>query len=264
MLPIVVRGWGYDFSGLFLNATLLQAWVPSKALSVNTPAWSLSTEMFFYLLFPFLFNSIYKNRNFWTVAAVGLLFFAASQYVHNYLLSLPFYKGFPSASHDFIFYFPLMHLNEFIMGNVAGLFYLKYLSRTSKANGLWILLSIWALLYLMRNPTGLSLQNGLLAIAFIPLILFVCSDNGLFSRFMTLKPLIYLGEISFGIYILQMPVQILTDMCFKSFGLADPNVSFFSYLIILIGFAAVSFEYIESPLRKRINEFESGRLASFA
>ena len=261
MLPIVLTGGGYDLKGLVLNAALLQAWVPAKALSINTPGWSLSTELFFYLLFAFLFNSIYKVRNFWLVAAGGVLFFSLSQMSHNYLLSLPLYKGYPSASHNFIYYFPIMHLNEFIMGNMAGLFYIKFMSHTSRANGLWIVLSVVALLYLMRNPTGLSLQNGLLAIAFIPMILLICSDNGLFSRVMTLKPLVYLGEISFGIYILQMPIQILTDLLFKRVGLLDPSLSFFGYLIILMVFSALSFEYIETPLRKKINGIQPSSMA---
>jgi peptidoglycan/LPS O-acetylase OafA/YrhL len=256
MLPIIVNGWGYDKLGLFLNASMLQSWVPSKALLINTPGWSLSTELFFYALFPLLFNAVYRVRSFWLVLAIGILFFILSQYLHNYLLSLPFYKGFPSASHDFIFYFPPMHLNEFIMGNIAGLFYVKYLTNTSRANGPWIILSVAALLYLMQNPTGLSLQNGLLAIVFIPMILLICSDNGLFSKVMNLKPLIYLGEISFGIYILQMPVQILSDFLFKRIGLVDPSSIFFSYLGILIACSALSFKYIENPLRRKINGFQ--------
>lgn len=256
MLPIIVNGWGYDKLGLILNASMLQSWVPSKALLINTPGWSLSTELFFYALFPFLFNAVYRVRNFWLVVAGGILFFILSQILHNNLLSLTFYKGFPSASHDFIFYFPPMHLNEFIMGNIAGLFYVKYLTHTNRANGPWIILSAASLLYLMRNPMGLSLQNGLLAIAFIPMIFLICSDNGLFSKVMNLKPMIYLGEISFGIYILQMPVQILSDLLFKKIGLVDPSSIFFIYLGILIVSSALSFEYIEKPLRRKINGFQ--------
>jgi peptidoglycan/LPS O-acetylase OafA/YrhL len=149
-----------------------------------------------------------------------------------------------------------MHLNEFIMGNIAGLFYIKFMSRTSNSNGPWIILLVIALMYLMRNPTGLSLQNGLLCVVFVPLILLICTDQGIFSRVMTLKPLVYLGEISFGIYILQMPVQILSDIAFKKVGLSDPNLSFFSYFIILVVFSALSFNFIESPLRKKINGFQ--------
>lgn len=255
MLPIFTRGWGYDFFGLALHVTMLQAWVPSKVLSLNAPGWSLSTELLFYFLFPFLFNSIYKTRGFWLVAVCGIVFFIFSQVTHNFLLKPPFYQGFPSASHDLIYYFPPMHLNEFIMGNVAGLFYLKYMANSSRANGPWIILVILALLFCLRTPLGLSLHNGLLVIVFIPLILLICSDNGLFSRVMSLRPLVFLGEISFGIYILQMPVQIFSDSFLKRAGMIDPAMLFFTYLMILGVASALSFKFIETPLRRRINEF---------
>ena len=47
----------------FLSISLQQAWIPSKAMSFNTPAWSITVEWFFYLCFPFLFNRFYKRPN---------------------------------------------------------------------------------------------------------------------------------------------------------------------------------------------------------
>ncbi len=257
IIPMLSRGWGYDFFELSLNVTMLQAWFPSKALSLNSPGWSLSTELLFYLLFPFLFNSIYKIKNFWFVAVCGVTFFIVSQVTHNFLLSSSFYKGFPSASHDLIYYFPLMHLNEFIIGNIAGLFYIKYMANSSRANGPWIIVSILALLFCLKIPIGLSLHNGLLVIVFIPMILLICSDNGFFSRLMSLKPLVFLGEISFGIYIFQLPVFIFSDSFLKRAGMTDPTMIFLTYLVILGILSALSFKLIETPLRQKINEFRT-------
>ena len=101
----------------------------------------------------------------------------------------------------------------------------------------------------------MSLHNGLLVIVFIPMILLICSDNGLFSRVMSLKPLVFLGEISFGIYIFQMPVLIVSDSLLKRAGMADPTMLFFTYLVILGIVSALSFNLIETPLRRKINEF---------
>ena len=39
--------------------SLTQSWVPAAALEWNAPAWSLSVEAFFYVLFPFLFLTIH-------------------------------------------------------------------------------------------------------------------------------------------------------------------------------------------------------------
>jgi peptidoglycan/LPS O-acetylase OafA/YrhL len=249
----VINGWDNDIIELALNATMLQAWVPSKALSLNTPAWSLSTELLFYFLFPFLFNSIYKNWNFWLIAAFGILFFVLSQITHNLLLNSPFNEGYPSPSHNLIYHFPPMHLNEFIMGNIAGLFYIKYMVNISRKNGPWIILSILALLICLKAPIGLSLHNGLLTIIFIPMIFLICADKGIFYRLMSLKPLVFLGEISFGIYIYQMPVNLISYSLLKRAGMTDPATLFFTYLMILIVLSAASFMFIETPLRRQIN-----------
>ena len=49
-------------SDLILNLLMIQSWVPSKALTVNFPGWSLSVELFFYALFPFLLNYVYSKK----------------------------------------------------------------------------------------------------------------------------------------------------------------------------------------------------------
>jgi peptidoglycan/LPS O-acetylase OafA/YrhL len=64
ILILVIRFFaGVNLVDLILNALMLQAWVPEKALTINFPGWSLSVELFFYILFPFLFNFFYKIKS---------------------------------------------------------------------------------------------------------------------------------------------------------------------------------------------------------
>jgi peptidoglycan/LPS O-acetylase OafA/YrhL len=93
-----------------------------------------------------------------------------------------------------------------------------------------------------------------MVIVFVPLILLIVSDAGVFSRLMSLKPLVYLGEISFGIYIFQVPVYMFCMGIFKRVGMLDTSIQFFSYMTVLLVISALSFNYIEAPLRRRINK----------
>ena len=237
----------------FLSISLQQAWIPSKAMSFNTPAWSITVEWFFYLCFPFLFNRFYKRPNLKMLTATVLLVWFFSQYILHYLLDSNYYTGFPSASHSFIHYFPLLHLNEFLIGNVAGLVFIKYLNGQKKANDLTIIALLVVAAIVLQYNTTLSFHNGLLMLVFAPLILLISCNNGLFSKLSNLKFLIFLGEISFGIYILQKPIFMAIKGVFTAFNWYQPILQFYISLIGLLLVSALSYHYFENPLRRKIS-----------
>jgi peptidoglycan/LPS O-acetylase OafA/YrhL len=45
---------GMFWTGMVLTPLLLQGWIPSIATFLNTPAWTMSAEAFYYVLFPWL------------------------------------------------------------------------------------------------------------------------------------------------------------------------------------------------------------------
>ena len=75
----------------------------------------------------------------------------------------------------------------------------------------------------------------------------------------TKKPLVFLGEISFGVYILQAPVWfIFNDFKMeKWFGL-DSNknfdLSFYIRFFILLFLSAIVYLFFEKPIRNLIKE----------
>ena len=71
------------FSNLFSNLFLIQAWIPEKALTFNPPGWSLSVEFIFYLIFPLLYNKVYRKVKNRTVFIYVILFWFISQLVFN-------------------------------------------------------------------------------------------------------------------------------------------------------------------------------------
>ncbi len=244
-----------DYLGLILNIFVVQAWVPGMALSFNPPAWSLSVELLFYAIFPFLFNSIYSKINkYKTYIFPIFLFFLISQFILHFYLYSEFYKGPKTFSHDLLYYFPLMHLNAFLVGNIAGLFFVNKVKQGLRNFDLPVLIVIILIIIVLKNPVGLIYNNGLFSILFVPLILLICLNNGLISVFFKTKILVFLGEISFGIYILQIPVFNFSKVFLKLVGIKDHLLVFYCSLIILVAVSAISFVVIETPLRNKIKE----------
>jgi peptidoglycan/LPS O-acetylase OafA/YrhL len=237
---------------LVLNITMLQAWIPGEALSFNSPGWSISVELLFYALFPFIFNTFYRPKSFKINAIIIVSVFIISQIIFHYLLYSSFYTKQPSKPHDFVYYFPLMHLNEFLLGNLAGLYFIKYLK---PKNYDWsIILLLFILIISLKLESRISYHNGALAIVFIPLILLIACNTGRITKLLKQKQLVFLGKISFGIYILQMPIIKYTNGALKTFGIQSTTVIVYSTLIILILVAAIIYKYLENPLRHRIRK----------
>lgn len=254
-LAILLKLLSFDLSGLILNIFMVQAWIPGKALTVNSPAWSLSVEVLFYSLFPFLLL-VYKKISLGLSLTIGLFLFLISQVITNWLVSSTFYQGYPSPSHDAIFYYPLMHLNEFITGNITGLFFIRYFEGRFRKNGALIFLVGIIMLVVLYMSLGLEKHNGLLAIVFVPLIILISTDNGILSVLFSQPLFIFLGEISYGIYILQVPIFFLSKKLLALLGVTGPIRVFYFYVLILITAASLIYIFIEKPLRKWINGFQ--------
>tara|TARA_B100001057_G_C22780886_1_gene923592 strand:+ start:77 stop:1147 length:1071 start_codon:yes stop_codon:yes gene_type:complete len=242
-----------NITDFFISISLQQAWIPAKAMTFNTPAWSITVEWFFYLCFPSLFNYFYKRPNLKMLSAIVLIIWVFSQFILHYLLDSSYYTGFPSTSHSFIHYFPLLHLNEFLIGNVAGLVFIKYLKDQKKANDLAIIALLVVAAIVLKYNTVLSFHNGLLMLVFVPLILLISCNNGLFSKLFKLKFLVFLGEISFGIYILQKPIFMLIKGVFTALNWHQPILQFYISFIVLLLVSAISYYYFETPLRRKIS-----------
>jgi peptidoglycan/LPS O-acetylase OafA/YrhL len=257
-----------DFVGLVLNLFMIQAWFPSKVLSFNSPGWSLSVELLFYIIFPFFLNSIYKKINKKKVLLLVVLLWVASQLVLNIFLLLDkSYEVF--ISKEFMIYNPLMHINGFLVGNVAGLYFLKELKDKKRNLDFSIVAIIMVIVLILKFPLGLNFHNGLLAIFFIPLLILLSLNNGLITKVFKNKFCVFLGEISFGIYILQYPIFSLISAYSvnKYFNIDNVTTVFFIRLFILIGLSAVTYVFIEKPIQIKIKNIKfskkKGKFLSF-
>lgn len=256
VLILSILSQNIDFEGLFVNLLMIQSWIPGKALSFNIPGWSLSVEFFFYVIFPFLFNSIYKKTNYKNTVIPILLIWILSQIILNMKFSTNIDSRFPLSQKDLL-YFPLMHLNEFLMGNLAGLYFVNKTKNNRKNYDFQILVVTLLIILVLRYPVGLIYHNGLLALLFIPLIILISLNEGKLTDFFNNKICIFLGEISFGFYILQNPVWLwISDYRLEKYfhinKIEDFTLAFFIRLLSLILLSSMSYLCFENPVRKKI------------
>jgi peptidoglycan/LPS O-acetylase OafA/YrhL len=258
LLIIFYNIWGgqsISYKGLGLSLLGMQSWLPLYALKLNAPGWSISVEFFFYALFPLLYNLLYKSIR-KSILIISIMFiWIASQLLLNLLPYLPldvFQNLSTSTKHAFLHYHPLMHLNEFLIGNMAGLVFISFSHKKRNYDLMLFLLFMALALFISFASPILNLHNGLLAVLFIPIIMLLCLNNGRITAILNKKQLVFLGEISFSIYILQAPVFMIIQKLVKAAGLQDATSTFYISLASLILLSCLSYIYLETPLRKKI------------
>lgn len=252
----ILNNSSISITELTLNVFLLQAWYSGRTLSLNFPGWSISVELFFYILFPLIMNFYLKIKRKEIFNYVVIVFWLFSQILLYLLFNSSFYKGYSSVSHDMIFYHPFMHLNEFLIGIISAFYFLKCDKKNIKRFDVTILALVGLIVLFLKINNIIILQNGFMAIFFVPIIILSSlNSDGIITKIFKNKYLILLGEISFGIYILQVPIFRITYQFLDYFSVSEIWIRFYTAIFLLILISYYSYIFIEVPLRDRIKKY---------
>ncbi|MEE9412150.1 MAG: acyltransferase [Methylococcales bacterium] len=259
ILLSIIQGREIDPLAVVLNFSFLQSWIYPYSLSVNPPGWSLSVEAFFYLLFPFIFY-IFKIYNLSNVKVVVLS--ATTWMLTQIILIVVLTKEVDPDSllHHLVYYFPISHYCSFLMG-VSGAVLLinkRYLILNNMLSIVLVFSIIYLVVFSINNRAQLSNLIGMnLAFGssfFSPLFLVlimgvsICRSNVM--KILSLRPLVLLGEASFSIYILQVPLHEIYVAHISGQFSFPPAVDFAAYFCFLTAISIVCFLCIEKPANK--------------
>ena len=255
MLTMWICYFPLTWDGVTMNLLMLQAWFPQYPMLINRAGWTLSVEVLFYLSFPFLYNKLYLKFRLIPIAVGILLFWLLSQLLSSYLISIPSLIKEDSTSHHLIYYFPFMHFNQFLIGNLFGILLLHSYERFRRNWDIVIIILLAGMAALLKfSIPYANYHNGFLALFFAFIILIISLNTGYITKISNSKIGIFLGEISFGMYILQIPIHDAFYKSTKPLYYDHPNWFFYLYLITLILISAISYKYAETPLRKLLKK----------
>jgi peptidoglycan/LPS O-acetylase OafA/YrhL len=220
------------------HGLLLQGWTGTLPVNWNTPAWSLSCEVFFYLCFPLV--AVLANKlNWWqmAVAAVGACLWP----------DLVLAAGMP------VVWLPLVHLSDFAMGIFASRTF-DLLPRLH-GRGYWFYLPGFVIAtVLIAHPEilrkALDLNSAMRP--FNALILVgLALGGGLPARGLSTRLAVYLGKSSYSMYILHIPVLWWwRRLVPQHFGQMPETHSAFAYVGGVVVLSAAVFRWVEEPSSK--------------
>jgi len=252
-----------------LNLIMVQQWMPKAVLSFNGPAWSLSVEVFLYGLF---FVLCYARRNTIPILSALVLVFIACR-VSRMDMAGDFSRGMPSFFQGALVFYLVQALrkpeHEALGRRIA----------TGLMTGLPI---VWGVSYVrgwreLPTVVDYSLAGYVFGVpAFlyvvVPLTLLLFGlmrdrwKASVFSR-ASLHRWSWIGDISYSIYLLHFPLQLLIMLVLAHWPYAARAAFFGSPLVfaaffaLAIGLAWLSHRYFEMPMQRFLRGWMTRRLA---
>ena len=219
-----------------------------RFLSPYSPLWSLSLEEQFYVVFPLAVLAVValggSRRALAWVCGAGVL---ASVLISVFYSAAAFGPSAPPMEQ----FRTDVRMGEILVGSLLALAIPTWKvvnARWADALG-WAALVVTLIVWQVARERQEWLVNGglvLLAVVSAALV-YGALAGGTFARVLSLPPLRYLGQISYGVYLFHWPIFLAT----RDIAYADNRPALFLTRVVLtLGVAALSFHFVETPIRR--------------
>jgi len=249
------------WTGMVRTPLLLQGWIPEIATFGNTPAWTMSAESFYYLLFPWLARWKQPGHIPPLLRRLGVIWFLGLIPGTLYIIFNP--DGIPHPDRfstgpwlQVLKFTPLPHLASFVFGVLLAELdeLIPRPGHTRLLLGSIGFLGTFFLLWLGSDILYAIIHDGLLMPLFGCIIMGLAGDNPL-AHVLGIRPLVFVGESSYALYLLHFNFwNLIHDAhVLDRVGLAhlDPWISY----VILIAMALLALYVVEKPAQRQLRKW---------
>ena len=269
-------GWCHDYLVLTIkrvlfHVPLLQCWYPDISMNValNGPAWYISTSVFMYFIFPWLFKFMKGKKN-WLLIIIGLAYMALEVYICTYFV---WAQTTDSGFYNWFTYtFPVFRVTDFYIGMLAGKIYSD--AGKPKLNLVWgtlielatvgfciftwhveymyfvhwdnLTLAVWEYAYL-----NWSSEYVLCAAV---LVFVFAMNSGIFTKLINNPVLVALGNISAEAYLIHWIVLEITNDILEQHQVVLTTATAYVKLVVMLAIVvglSILYRYIKTTINKR-------------
>lgn len=280
-LVVCLFGSLFAPAGLFTTLTLLSGWIPDHTVywAANAPAWTLSTEVVLYLIFPAVHSFLTRRGDRFLLASLVAMV-AVVVLLPIVVMALPDGATFANAAFTerghlvsvsewkywLVYVFPLTRLLEALCGVVICLLVLRgrWMRSVLLPTGLVVVAlvveELWA-------PVLLTLS----ALTIVPIVLLIGAlaaketfrwSTGAPTARGPLRRISTYGKYTFGIYMYQWLFILVCEHFLRPWdnGLVAGLALILGFYGTCVGVAMLSYRFFETP----INSFIKPSIAAYA
>ncbi|SNT43308.1 Peptidoglycan/LPS O-acetylase OafA/YrhL, contains acyltransferase and SGNH-hydrolase domains [Granulicella rosea] len=248
LLPVDLIDYAKSLCATVFSASNIYFWTKESYFSASGPllhTWSLSVEEQFYVVFPLFLATVYRYKRDWMARAIVVVA------ILSFCLSVYSQYRWPTTN----FYMPTTRAWELMVGSIVALRAFphpeKPLTRAMiAALGLASML-VPILTYTAATPfPGLAALPPCLGAALV-----IISGEGekptWLGSILSLRPIVFVGSISYSLYLVHWPLIIFGEDGFLHFVSLSHRVNLLIFIATCLALASLMYYFVENPFRAK-------------